>query len=398
MSEHKEEITVPDTEIEQSEEPIPTKTEKKAIDWENFKEEEDYEDPMINGLTLMERFNLCRSVGEEITEELELFNLLKHKPEPIAYDGFEPSGRIHIAQGLMKVLNVNKLTKAGCRFVFYVADWFALMNNKCGGDLKKIQKVGQYFIEVWKSLGMDMERVDFVWASDFINDNSNEYWLRVMDIARGNTLARVKRCSTIMGRQAADSMPAAQIMYPCMQAADIFELKADICQLGMDQRKVNMLARDYCDSAKIRFKPVIISHHMLLGLGGETKASKSVPDSAIFMDDDEATVNRKVRRAFCEIGNVTVNPVLDYMQHIIFPYFPDGVMVERKERDGGDIFFSTYEEMHAAYVSEELHPGDLKPALSKHLNQLLQPVRDHFRSEKKLKKLLGFVKKVRSTR
>ena len=28
------------------------------------------------------------------------------------YDGFEPSGRMHIAQGVMKCLNVNKLTKA----------------------------------------------------------------------------------------------------------------------------------------------------------------------------------------------------------------------------------------------------------------------------------------------
>ena len=45
-------------------------------------------------------------------------------------------------------------------------------------------------------------------------------------------------------------------------------LQADICQLGMDQRKVNMLAREYCDmtSPKIKFKPVILSHHMLMGL------------------------------------------------------------------------------------------------------------------------------------
>lgn len=32
-----------------------------------------------------------------------------------------------------------------------------------------------------------------------------------------------------------------------MQCSDIFYLHADICQLGMDQRKVNMLAREYMD-------------------------------------------------------------------------------------------------------------------------------------------------------
>ena len=35
----------------------------------------------------------------------------------------------------MKALNVNKLTKSGVTFKFWVADWFALMNNKLGGDL-----------------------------------------------------------------------------------------------------------------------------------------------------------------------------------------------------------------------------------------------------------------------
>lgn len=57
-------------------------------------------------------------------------------------------------------------------------------------------------------------------------------------------------------------MPAAQILYPAMQCSDIFFLKADICQLGMDQRKVNMLAREYCDVAepRIKDKPIILSH------------------------------------------------------------------------------------------------------------------------------------------
>ena len=44
----------------------------------------------------------------------------------------------------------------------------------------------------------------------------------------------------IMGRSETEELSAAQIFYPCMQAADIFFLKADICQLGMDQRKVRV--------------------------------------------------------------------------------------------------------------------------------------------------------------
>ncbi|KAJ0593266.1 putative tyrosine--tRNA ligase [Helianthus annuus] len=36
--------------------------------------------------------------------------------------------------------------------------------------------------------------------------------------------------------------------------------EADICQLGMDQRKVNVLAREYCDDTKRKNKPIILSH------------------------------------------------------------------------------------------------------------------------------------------
>ena len=36
-----------------------------------------------------------------------------------------------------------------------MADWFAQLNNKMGGDLKKIQTVGEYFVEVWKAVGME---------------------------------------------------------------------------------------------------------------------------------------------------------------------------------------------------------------------------------------------------
>lgn len=49
-------------------------------------------------LTLDEKFALCRSVGEECIQEEELRRMLEKKPHIVAYDGFEPSGRMHIAQ------------------------------------------------------------------------------------------------------------------------------------------------------------------------------------------------------------------------------------------------------------------------------------------------------------
>lgn len=352
----------------------------------------------LERLSLEDKFQLVRSVGEECIQESELRTLLEKKKDPVCYDGFEPSGRMHIAQGVMKALNVNKLTDAGCIVKLWIADWFAQLNNKMGGDLKKIQTVGRYMIEIWKAVGMKLDRVQFLWSSEEINARAYEYWPLVMEVARHNKLPRILRCCQIMGRSEQDELTAAQIFYPCMQCADIFFLKADICQLGMDQRKVNMLAREFCDDTKRKFKPIILSHHMLSGLQqGQEKMSKSDPTSAIFMEDEEAEVNLKIKKAFCPPKIVEGNPCLEYIKYISFPWFGK-FEVLRNEKNGGNKTYSTMEELVIDYEAEALHPADVKPALSKSLNRILQPVRDHFKNNAEAKELLKKVKAYRVTR
>ncbi|RYR71368.1 hypothetical protein Ahy_A02g005636 isoform C [Arachis hypogaea] len=349
---------------------------------------------LSSSLTLDQKFAIVRSIGEECIQEDELRNLLDKKPEPVCYDGFEPSGRMHIAQGVMKAINVNKLTSAGCRVKIWIADWFAKLNNKMGGDLKKIETVGNYFIEIWKAVGMDLEggKVEFLWSSKEINARADEYWPLVLDIAQKNNLKRILRCSQIMGRSEQDELTAAQIFYPCMQCADIFYLKADICQLGMDQRKVNVLAREYCDDIKRKNKPIILSHHMLPGLlQGQEKMSKSDLSSSIFMEDEEADVNVKIKKAYCPPQIVEGNPCLEYIKYLVLPWFHE-FTVERSESNGGNKTFKTFEELTAAYESGEVHPGDLKPALSKALNKILEPVRQHFKNDKNARELLKKIK------
>ncbi len=344
---------------------------------------------------LQRRFDLIRSVGEECTTDTELMELLRHKTNPIAYDGFEPSGKMHLAQGLLKAWAVNRMTDAGCKFIFWVADWFALMNNKMDGDLKKIQTAGNYMIEIWKACGMRMENVEFRWASTEIAADPN-YWTRVIDIASKNSVTRITRCSQIMGRSDVN-LSAAQIMYPCMQCADVFFLKADICQLGMDQRKVNMLAREYVDSGlksntkSIRFKPVILSHRMLPGLlAGQEKASKSVAGSAIFMDDDEATVNGKVKRAFCppaaDMINdpELVNPVLDYAEHLVMKILGRFTVVRKY---ANTTVYSISDELREDYIKGLIHPEDLKINLAVEINALLLPVRRNLAASQNAVKL-----------
>lgn len=357
-------------------------------------------------LTIEERIELIKEVGEEIIDEQDLKLLLESKLEKneqiLAYDGFEPSGRIHIAQGLLRAINVNKLTKAGVKFIFLVADWHAAANEKFGGDLKTIKKVGEYFIEVWKACDMDLENVEFRWASDLVKDPN--YWEMVLQLSMKTTLKRALRTTQIMGRTESDDLKASQILYPMMQNADIFYMNIDICQLGMDQRKVNMLSRETAKYYK-REKPIAVHHHMLAGLREppasdldtieraiKMKMSKSDPDTAIFMLDTKDDVVRKIKKAWCPEKIVEENPVLEYCKYILFEKF-DVLVIERPEKFGGNLEYFNYEDLERDFVEGKLHPMDLKKNVSRYINELLEPVRLHFKNDPKAKKLAGFVKR-----
>lgn len=80
--------------------------------------------------------------------------------------------------------------------------------------------------------------------------------------------------------------------------------------------------REYAADKKRKFKPVVISHHMLMGLKeGQEKMSKSDPDSAIFMEDTAEDVKRKIKKAYCPPQVVEKNPIIDYAKHIVLGFF-----------------------------------------------------------------------------
>jgi tyrosyl-tRNA synthetase len=230
----------------------------------------------------------------------------------------------------------------------------------------------------------------------------------VMQVARNNTVKRIIRCSQIMGRNENEVLQASQIIYPCMQCADIFHLKADITQLGVDQRKVNVLAREI--GPKLGFwKPVVVSHHMLMGLGQppktgstverviEMKMSKSNPDSAIFMTDAEEEIKRKIKKAYCPEGVVEENPVLEYCKYIIFEKFKT-MKIERPEKFGGKLEFGSYEELEKVFSQKKLHPMDLKQSTAEYLNKLMEPVRRKLEKNSVAKKLTEEISKFKITR
>jgi tyrosyl-tRNA synthetase len=288
------------------------------------------------------------------------------------------------------------MIKAGVRFKLLLADWFAWINNKMGGDLEKIRKVGEYFVEVWKAVGVPMDKVEVLWSSEIMDE---EYWKTVIAVAKNHNLRRTIRAMSIAGREGTMESPTAWVFYPSMQVADIFHLDVDICQLGKDQRRANVLAREIAPKIS-RKKPVAVHHHMLMGLHAKSKdekMSKSEPATCIYVHDSAGEIWEKIEKAYCPEKQVDNNPILDYTKHIIFKSF-DSMEIRRKEKYGGDITFYSYSELEQAYRDGGIHPLDLKKSISGYLDQLVAPIREYFEKNRKTRELYEFVRQQEITR
>lgn len=344
-------------------------------------------------LTIDERIELLVSIGEEVQGKEDLKKLLetcdKERRPFQAYNGFEPSGRMHIAQALITAINTNKITKAGGKMILFIADYFAQLNHKMGGDINKIKRVGEYFVEVFKASGMDTTNVEFVWASDFIEQNHEKYFGFVNEIMSRTSYNRINRTLKIMGRTEKDSLSVSQILYPCMQATDVFMLGGergiDITQLGVDQRKVNMLARELAPGFH-RNPPVVISHHMLMGLKGiENKMSKSDPMNAIFIEDEREEILTKITKCVFP-PKKNENPVYEYLKYIIFP------IKNQVEVDG--VVYSSADAVADAFIFEGVTNDKisiLKNVIVDIIDSLIQPVRDHFKTPENQKLLADVI-------
>merc|ERR1712088_852593 len=97
---------------------------------------------------------------------------------------------------------------------------------------------------------------------------------------------------------------------------------------------------------------------------------------------------KKLKKAFCEPGNIADNGVLSFCKFVIFPVALNGekFKIERPEAHGGNVEFEDFDSLEAAFGKEEIHPGDLKSAVETYLNRLMDPVRKIFESPE-LKKL-----------
>lgn len=315
----------------------------------------------------MDRLELAIRNTEEIVTVDELKSLLDQKERPRAYVGYETSGKVHLGH----MLTANKLLdlqKAGFDVVVLLADLHAFLNEK--GSLEEVRKTADYNRDCFMSLGLDPERTEFIYGTDY--QLKPKYMLKILQMARNTTLNRARRSMDEVSRSAENPM-VSQMIYPLMQAVDIADLKIDLAVGGIDQRKIHMLAREELPRLGLP-APVCMHTPLIPGLDGEKMSSSKGNNIAV--DEPAEEIEKKIKSAFCPAKIVENNPVMAICRYHIFPRIEEGMTIRRPEKFGGDVRYASYESLEADFISGAMHPMDLKKACAEYMIEILVPVRE----------------------
>lgn len=330
----------------------------------------------------LDKFELIKRNTAEILTEPDLRKLLKEKKQINSYYGISSTGPFHMGY-LATLGKIFDFDQVGIKNKILIADVHAALD-----DLKtpweKIDQVGDYYQKCIELSFPWRKRPKFVTGSDFQFEKN--YLLDVLKISTFSTIVRAKRAASEVTRM--ENPKVSELIYPIMQSLDEEYLKVDIQLGGIDQRHIMAFAREYLP--KLGYKArVEVMTPLVVGLKGPgVKMSASIPSSHIKVYDSEEQIKKKINDAYCPSGEVKDNPVLQLCRFVVFS-IKEKFKIERVKKFGGSIVLKSYEELETAFAKEEIHPLDLKNALSEELIEIFSRVRKYFEKNKDILKNLG---------
>ncbi|KAJ0175125.1 hypothetical protein K1T71_009266 [Dendrolimus kikuchii] len=317
---------------------------------------------------------------QEILGEEKLNEILKQRDLKI-YWGTATTGRPHVAY-FVPMSKIADFLKAGCEVTILFADLHAYLDNmKAPWELLALRT--QYYESAIKamlqSIGVPLDKLKFVRGTEY--QLSKEYTLDVYRMSSVITDHDAKKAGAEVVKQVEHPLVSG-LLYPGLQALDEEYLKVDAQFGGVDQRKIFTLAEKYLPQLGYG-KRIHLMNPMVPGLTGG-KMSASEEDSKIDLLDNPANVKKKLKKAFCEPGNITDNGILSFTKHVIFPLMKseDAFKIVRAPEHGGNAEYSNFEDLETAFAKQDIHPGDLKASVEEAINRLLAPIQEIFKDPK----------------
>lgn len=282
--------------------------------------------------------------------------------------GDRPTGRLHLGHYVGSIANRVRLQdEYDCFFI--IADLHTLTTKPEKEHIEQLADNVRQMVLDYLACGIDSSK-SVIYLQSAVPEVT-ELNLFFTDLV---TLPRMQRIPSIkdMAKNAGLSeLPLGLLGYPVLQAADILLPRSHLVPVGKDNESHVELTREiakrfnfmYGDTFPI--PDVMVSDFgSLVGTDGQAKMSKSL-NNAIFLSDDEKTVNKKVNGMFTDPnrtsadvpGRVEGNPVFIY--HDAFN--PDKAEIEDlKER----------------YRTGKVGDVEVKQKLAKALNTFLDPIRE----------------------
>ncbi|OJA11353.1 hypothetical protein AZE42_07370 [Rhizopogon vesiculosus] len=362
---------------------------------------------MTSPLDVEAKYELITRGLQEVLGGDSIKAILAEGRSPKAYWGTAPTGRPHIGY-FVALIKIADFLRAGVEFI----DVHAFLDNlKAPLDLVA-HRTKYYEIllrTVFTSLGIPTSKLIFVQGSDY--QLTREYNLDNYKLCATVTEHDAKKAGAEVVKQV-ESPLLSGLLYPGLQALDEQYLGVDFQFGGIDQRKIFTFAELYLPRLGYA-KRAHLMNRMVPGLMGG-KMSSSDPDSKIdFLDPPEA-VKRKIKKAFCEEGNVTENGLLAFIKAVLIPISqlrierrkgetgvdseegqgaigeqnpfidddaPEGTVftIRREGKFGGPpSHYKEYQELEDDFAAKKIHPGDLKTVVNKGIDSLLEPIRKVF--------------------
>lgn len=322
---------------------------------------------------------ITRNLQEVLGDE-RLTEILKQRDLKI-YWGTATTGRPHVAY-FVPMSKIADFLNAGCEVTILFADLHAYLDNmKAPWELLSLRT--QYYEAAIKamltSINVPLDKLKFVRGTEY--QLSKEYTLDVYRMSSVITDHDARKAGAEVVKQVEHPLLSG-LLYPGLQALDEEYLKVDAQFGGVDQRKIFTMSEKYLPQLGYA-KRVHLMNPMVPGLTGG-KMSASEEDSKIDLLDNPANVKKKLKKAFCEPGNITENGVLSFTKHVVFPLMKAGetFKIYRAEEHGGNAEYDNFEALEAAFAKQDIHPGDLKASVEQAINKLLAPVQEIFKDPK----------------
>ncbi|KAG1662472.1 Tyrosine--tRNA ligase, cytoplasmic [Nymphon striatum] len=335
---------------------------------------------LLDEKTLMIKRNLQEVIGED-----RMANIIKDRDLKI-YWGTATTGKPHVAY-FVPMSKIADFLKAGCEVTILFADLHAYLDNmKAPWELLKLR--AQYYEHVIKAalsaIGVPLDKLKFVKGTDY--QLSVKYTLDVYRLSSLITEHDAKKAGAEVVKQV-DHPALSGLLYPGLQISNVYfflqaldeeYLGVDAQFGGVDQRKIFTFSEKYLPQLGYA-KRVHLMNPMVPGLTGG-KMSSSEEESKIDMLDSRSVVKKKLKKAFCEPGNIADNGVLSFVKHVIFPLLAsdESFIIRRTEENGGDQIHKEFSSLETDFKDMKIHPGDLKASVEFYLNRLLDPIRKEF--------------------